>query len=114
MTQQRAADEMYCGLEVPRIASFVAGRALGYATAYLDGRDDIAALARHADKLVVESLIAWDGTEELSDPTRLLIVTMMRTSCATGARLDRWRSVMAAMVHLVQGEVRSFHAERSQ
>jgi hypothetical protein len=109
-------------------ANLLAGQAVAYATAYLDGRHDAAKLGAHADKIMVELLAISDSrTAALLDPVRLLTVSMMRTAAhalvhqaAEGGglnglaahapfilgRLDRWQHIMGCFVELVRHEAR--------
>lgn len=90
-------------------ANLLAGQAVAYATAFLDGRHDAAQLASHANKLQLELTMSNDpSTNAILDPVRLLNIAMMRTAIAQGeARQDRWQHVMASLVELVRDESRS-------
>jgi hypothetical protein len=87
-------------------ANFLAAKAVAHATAFLDGRNNEAELARHADAVQLELMAYADpSTNIILDPVRLLNVAMMRTAVASGeGRQDRWRQVMGALVKLVQHE----------
>lgn len=90
-------------------ALLLAGHAVSYATAYLDGRHDAAKLADNADRLFLDLLII--ETEETSTfliPVQLLAITLMRTAkqarvIALGSeeRLERLHQVVGALVNLV-------------
>ncbi len=89
------------------IAQFLAAKAIGHATAFLDGRIDAGALGQQADALCGELLVVSGepACNHLSDPTRLLVVVMMRAACASpGPRADRWQSIMHGFVDLVRHE----------
>jgi hypothetical protein len=100
-------------------ANFLAARAVSHATAFLDGRNDAAELARNADRIQLELMMsATDpSTNIILDPVRLLCVAMMRTAVAPGdSRQDRWQQVMGALVELVRHEsheLRRSGAQRS-
>jgi hypothetical protein len=88
-------------------ANFLAGKAVSYATGYLDGRHDASQLARHARALQIELLAAPDdpAARAILDPVRMLMVAMTCTSWAFGeARQDRWQHVMGSLVELVRHE----------
>lgn len=103
----------------PESANFIAAKAVAHATAYLDGRNDAALLARNADDMQCELIVASSegNANRILDPTRLLVVAMSRTAIAQGeARQDRWQSVMGALVELVRHEsheLRRTGAQRS-
>lgn len=101
-------------------ANFVAAKVVAHATAYLDGRNDLVDLARHATEVMIELLAC--STEDrdaraILDPARLLASAMVGTACAaTPARLDRWQKAMGAMVELVRHvstELRESGVQRS-
>jgi hypothetical protein len=95
-------------------ANLIAGHAVAYATAYLDGRNTAAQLADNADRLFLDLLVI--GTAETSAflvPVQLLAITMMRAarrkipeSLDTDTRAERWHAVMASLVELVCHESR--------
>lgn len=93
-------------MTAPEIASFLAAKSIAAATAFLDGRSDGAMLARAADQLCAELLtVSSDpACNAISDPTRMLVVAMMRGAVATGTRAQRWRAIMIAFVDLVRAE----------
>ena len=93
-------------LTAPEIASYLAAKSIAAATAFLDGRSDGAALAKAADQLCGELLVVASepACNAISDPTRMLVVAMMRGAVATGLRAQRWRAIMIAFVDLVRAE----------
>lgn len=100
-------------------ANLLAGHAVSYATAYLDGRHDAAKLGDNADRLFLDLLVV--ETEETSAfliPVQLLAITMMRTAkhvCGISVsrvsdrvlevhgteRAERWHQIMASLVDLI-------------
>lgn len=100
-------------------ANFLAAKAAAHATAFLDGRNQAAELARNADAMQCELMTAaYDpAANAILDPTRLLVVAMARTAISQGeARQDRWQQVMGALVELVRHEsteLRRTGAQRS-
>ncbi|MBN9007276.1 MAG: hypothetical protein J0H40_17900 [Rhizobiales bacterium] len=95
-------------------ANLIAGHAVAFATAYLDGRHTAAQLADNADRLFLDLLVIQSvETSTFLVPVQLLTVAMMQTarrripeSLETDARGERWHQVMAALVELVQHESR--------
>jgi hypothetical protein len=88
-------------------ANFLAAKAVAHATAYLDGRNDAALLARNAHSVQYEILAAPEDplAKPALDAARMLVVAMLGASTAIGeVRQDRWRNVMGALVELVCGE----------
>lgn len=93
-------------------ANLLAGHAVSFATAFLDGRHDASRLADNADRLFLDLLII--ESSEISSfliPVQLLAMVMMRTArqaLATGVtpRLERWQQVMGSLVDLVCHESR--------
>lgn len=100
-------------------ANFIAAKVVAQATAFLDGRHDLADLARNAPSLMIELVACSDdpAAKSILDPARLLTIAMIGTARAVGeARLDRWQQVMGAMVELVRHEsheLRKSGAQRS-
>ena len=100
-------------------ANFVAAKVVAQATAYLDGRNDLADLARNAQSLMIELVPCSDDRDAKSmlDLARLLVIAMIGTAGAKSeARLDRWQQVMGALVELVRHEsheLRKSGAQRS-
>lgn len=101
-------------------ANLIAGHAVAYATAYLDGRHTAAQLADNADRLFLDLLVI--GTAEISAflvPVQLLAMTMMRTArCAQDisqwpSHLDRWQQVLGALIELVCHESRQLAKDGS-
>lgn len=91
-------------------AHFLAGKATGYATAFLDGRHDAEQLGRNTHSVSCELIAAPDDPvgKAILDPTRMLVVAMMGAAAAQGeARQERWNLVMGAMVDLVKSECRA-------
>lgn len=88
-------------------ANFVAGKIVGHATAFLDGRHDATQLAAHAHADLIEMLPFGDdpAARPILLAARMLQVAM--TGCAAStddARRDRWATVMAAMCDMVRHE----------
>ncbi|MES5483617.1 hypothetical protein QMZ05_12735 [Bradyrhizobium sp. INPA03-11B] len=101
-------------------ANFIAGKVVAYATAYLDGRHDLADLARNAASVMIDLLLCSTDDREakaILDPARLLASAMIGTACAASpARLERWQKAMGAMVELVKHvstELRESGVQRS-
>lgn len=101
-------------------ANLIAGHAVSYATAYLDGRHTAAELADNADRLFLDLLVIQTAeTSAFLVPVQLLAVTMMRTArCARDlsqwpSREDRWQQVMASLVDLVTHESRNLAKDRA-
>jgi hypothetical protein len=90
-------------------ANLLAGHAVAYATAFLDGRHNAEQLGANAARLQADLFAARDpATNGILDPVRLLSISMLHTARAKGeARQDRWQHVMGAMVELVRIESRA-------
>jgi hypothetical protein len=90
-------------------ANLLAGQAVAYATAYLDGRHNAERLAGNAMLLEAVLFSARDpATNGILDPVRLLTLAMLHTARARDeARQDRWQHVMGALVELVRTESRA-------
>ena len=98
-------------------ANLVAGHAVSYATAFLDGRHNAAQLADNADRLFLDLLVVESPeTSSFLIPVQLLAITMMRIAkharegheprelYATTPwhdRMLRWQQVLASLVELV-------------
>jgi hypothetical protein len=100
-------------------ANLLAGHAVAYATAFLDGRHDAEVLSRNACALQVALMTSTDTATLILDPVRLLTVAMLRTAAVAiapdhfgfrSARQARWQQVMAALVDLVRHESRGLLA----
>jgi hypothetical protein len=100
-------------------ANLLAGHAVAYATAFLDGRHDADRLLNGAGRLQADLFDLDDpAASEILVPVRLLALAMMRTAIAAQrhdapgappnalARQDRWEQVMASLVELVRHESR--------
>ncbi|SDC08529.1 hypothetical protein SAMN05216337_1001217 [Bradyrhizobium brasilense] len=88
-------------------ANFIAGKVVAYATAYLDGRNDLADLARNAASVMVELIACSDdaAAKVILNPARLLANAMTITAGATSdASVDRWQQVIGSLVELVRHE----------
>ncbi|KGT75825.1 hypothetical protein MA20_32065 [Bradyrhizobium japonicum] len=102
-------------------ANLIAGHAVSYATAYLDGRHTAQQLADNADRLFLDLLVISNPeTSAFLVPVQLLAVAMMRTarrkipdSLDTDALAERWHAVMAALVELVLNESRQLNKDRA-
>lgn len=105
-------------------ANLIAGHAVAYATAYLDGRHTTAQLAENADRLFLDLLVITNvETSTILVPVQLLAVTMMRAArnardldapaYVVHDRLDRWHSVMGSLVDLVLHESRQLAKDRA-
>ena len=90
-------------------ANLLAGQAVAYATAYLDGRHDVERLTDNSMLLEAVLFSARDpATNRILDPVRLLTIAMLHTARARDeARQDRWQHVMGALVELVRTESRA-------
>lgn len=90
------------------VATFLAGKAIAEATAFLQHRSDEARLARAADELCGELLAVErdPACNALSDPTRLLVTSMMRCSVSSGPLTQDWCLVMLAFVGLLRRQLR--------
>ncbi len=90
--------------------NFLAGKAVASATAFLGGRSSSARLATEADQLLLDMLAIpthppHPAAFNLSDPARLLIITLMRIArCSDEWRLARWEMIAGALVELVRRE----------
>jgi hypothetical protein len=93
-------------LTAPEVANLLAAQAVAASTSYLEERGDGARLAQEANRLFLElQMIGHDpACNSIADPTRLLVVAMMRTACATGPRAERWADIMRAFVPLLRQE----------
>jgi hypothetical protein len=102
-------------------ANLIAGHAVAYATAYLDGRHTAQQLADNAARLFLDLLVIETAeTSTFLVPVQLLAVTMMQTarrkipdSLDTDARAERWHAVMASLIELVCLESRHLTKDRS-
>ena len=102
-------------------ANLLAGQAVAYATAYLDGRQNAEQLAAHAARVHVKLVIALhtDTTPDpavkaILNPVRLLAVAMTHAARATDqARQDRWREVMGALIGLARIESRALRDSKA-
>jgi hypothetical protein len=96
-------------------ANLLAGQAVAYATAYLDGRQSAEQLAAHAARVSVKLVIALHtdaapnpAVRAILIPVRLLAVAMTHAARATDqARQDRWRDVMGSLIELTRIESRA-------
>ena len=93
-------------LTPPELANLLAAQAVAASTSYLDDRGDSAKLAHEASRLFLElQMIGHDpACNAIADPTRLLVVAMMRTANSTGPRAERWADIMRAFVPLLRQE----------
>lgn len=101
-------------LNAAELANFVAARAVAHATAFLDGRTDMAELARNGCSVQLELLaLPGDGEERaILDAARLLVIAMMGSArCGDEPRRARWRQVMGALVELVLHESLALRGE---
>lgn len=108
-------------------ANLVAGHAVSYATAFLDGRHTAAQLGDNADRLFLDLLVVEaPETSSFLIPVQLLAITMMRIAkharesvtprqlYATSPwqeRMERWRQVLASLVELVCHESRQMRKD---
>ena len=90
------------------VATFLAGKAIAEATAFLQHRSDEARLGRAADQLCGELLaVERDPVcNAIVDPTRLLVTSMMRCAVAQGPLTQDWCLVMFAFVGLLRRQLR--------
>lgn len=90
-------------------AILLAGHAVSYATAYLDGRNNPAQLADNSNRLFLDMLVV-ETTETASFliPVQLLAISMMQTARygLTEERRERWHAVMGSLVDLILHETR--------
>lgn len=108
-------------------ANLIAGHAVSYATAYLDGRHTAQQLADNTDRLFLDLLVIHSAeTSAFLVPVQLLAMAMMRaardaqdgrrllysTTTTNQDRLDRWHSVMGSLVELVTHESRNLAKDR--
>jgi hypothetical protein len=107
---------LHSSFTAPELANFLAAQAVAAATSFLDGRSEGAALAREADRVLLQlQLIENDPRcNAIADPTRLLLQVMMHTAIATGARAERWADLMAAFVPLLRQESTDLAATGAQ
>lgn len=90
-------------------ANLIAGHAVSYAKAYLDGRHDARRLSVNADSIFNGALSIGDDVETnlILNPVRLLATAMRGTALSsldptqTEARNERWQRAMASLVELV-------------
>jgi hypothetical protein len=100
-------------------ANFIAAKVIAYATAYLDGRNDLADLARNAHSISIELDVCSDDPDArpILDAARMLRNAMTGTAGAIGeARLDRWQHLMGVLVEMIRHEsheLRRSGAQRS-
>ena len=99
-------------------ANFAAAKAVGYATAFLDGRADADALHTTARSVLPELLLIGDEdihAKAIRDVTHLLVIAMLNASVIKDtARLDRWQQVMGALVELARMEARKLRETGAQ
>lgn len=99
-------------------ANFVAAKVVALATAFIDGRKDLADLGRNAVSVKIEILACvYDGREAraILGPALLLANTMILTSTSAGG-LDGWQKVIQSLVEKVREEsheLRRSGAQRS-
>jgi hypothetical protein len=102
-------------------ANLLAGHAVSYATAYLNGRHDIGQLADNADRLFLDLLVVETAeTSRFLIPVQLLAIAMMRTAkhareiaIDCNERSERWQAVMGSLIELVQAESRAWRDQKS-
>lgn len=103
-------------------ANLLAGHAVSYATAFLDGRHDALQLGDNADRLFLDLLVVESPeTSRFLIPVQLLAITMMRIAKHSREsheprglyqttpwhhRMQSWERVLASLVELVCGESR--------
>ena len=100
-------------------ANLLAGHAVAYATAFLDGRHDADRLLNDAGRLQLDLLDLDDpAANEILVPVCLLALAMMRLAIAARAhdahgapphaltRQNRWEEVVGALIGLVRQESR--------
>ncbi len=87
-----------------REAQFICSLAVAASEGFLGGRIDAGALGKEADRVACQVLTVSSASADVPDALRLLVVTMRRTSIATGARQEHWADVMAALARLVRHE----------
>jgi hypothetical protein len=90
------------------VATFLAGKAIAEATAFLQHRGDEARLAHAADQLCGELLAVErdPACNAIVDPTRLLVTSMMRCAVARDPIMQDWCLVMFAFVGLLRRQLR--------
>jgi hypothetical protein len=100
----------------PELANLLAAQAVAASTSYLDARCNSEQLAREAHRLFLElQMIGHDPRcNAIADPTRLLVVAMMRTANSTGLRAERWADIMRAFVPLLRQESTELAATGAQ
>ena len=92
-------------------ANLLAGHAVAYATAFLDGRHNAEQLADNADRLFIDMLVVeTNETSTFLIPVQLLVITMMRAAkhareiaqtTIRDERSARWEQVLGSLVELV-------------
>lgn len=116
----RVGESQY--LTLPEQANFLAARTIAYATAFLDGRNDAAELAIHAEAVQCEIRTFWSDRADVAVnailvPVQLLVDVMRFAAVAIGdVRQDRLQSAMGSLVELVRNEaneLRNSGAQRS-
>jgi hypothetical protein len=100
----------------PEIANLLAAQAVAASTSYLDNRSDGGQLAQEANRLFLElQMIGHDpACNAIADPTRLLVISMMRTAISIGPRAERWADIMRAFVPLLRQESKELVATGAQ
>jgi hypothetical protein len=100
-------------------ANLIAGHAVGYATAFLDGRHSAQQLGANADRLL-EDIFVINGadTNTILVPVRMLADAMKQTAMQSIANTDQeslegWQRIVAALVELVMKKSRNFAKERA-
>lgn len=97
---------LHSDFTAPELANVLAAQAVAAATSYLDGRSNAARLNQEASRVFLElQLIGHDPScNSIADPTRVMVVAMMRTAISSGTRADRWADVMRAFIPLLRQE----------
>jgi hypothetical protein len=94
-------------------ANLIAGHAVSYAAAFLDGRHTAVQLGNNADRLFLDLLVVEaPETSSFLIPVQLLAITMMRIAKhereldGSSPPVSRWEQVLASLVDLVCHESR--------
>lgn len=78
--------------------------AVAAAEGFLAGRIGADGLGKEADRVLGQARTVSSASADVPDALLLLLVSMRRTSIATGERQQRWQDVMKALTRLVRHE----------
>ena len=85
----------------------LAGHATANAEGLLYGRHTTNAAISTAAGLIEDLfLVTNDRSEDLYEPTRMLVLATLRLACAIGERQEKWERVVLDLIELVRTEQR--------